>query len=180
MKRALIQVLAVILGIASVSLLWAQGSTQNTKPSASMRGVSGLGINTSTEKLQALVAEPIDQSSPAVHAVAQFLQLQPDQIQALVQLMQGRQSALQPLLESVAARDQQLTQLLNSGGAAGDIGQLVIQIHPLKQQVMLVEQSFLASFASVLNSDQQQRLEAVRLAAQLQPIVPAFQQLALL
>jgi hypothetical protein len=137
-------------------------------------------MNTSAEKLQALVAEPTDQSSSAVQAVAQFLQLQPDQIQALVQLMQGRQSAMQPLLQGIAAREQQLTQLLDAGGAAGDIGQLVIQIHSLQQQVMLVQQSFLATSASVLDSDQQQRLEAVRLAAQLQPIVPAFQQLALL
>ena len=178
MKRALIQVLAVILGIVSVSFLPAQGNAQKAKPSASTLTLAGLGTN--TEKLQALVAEPTDQASVDVQTVAQFLELQPAQIQALVQLLQGRQSALQPLLQTLTADEQQLAQLLNSGGAPGDIGQLVIQIHALEQQVMLVEQSFLTSFVSVLDSDQQQRLGAVRLAAQLQPVVPAFQQLALL
>lgn len=178
MKRAMIQVLAVILGILSVSFLPARGNAQKTKPNASPLSFAGLG--TDTEKLQALQSQPIDQASVDVQTVAQFLELQPAQIQALVQLLQGRQSALQPLLQSLTADQQLLSQLLNSGGAPGDIGQLVIQINALEQQVMMAEQSFLASFSSVLDSDQQQRLEAVRLAAQLQPEVPAFQQLALL
>ena len=74
---------------------------------------------------------------------------------------------------------QQLEALLNSGGSPADVGMLVIQIHTLQQQVAQEQQDFLSNFVNLLAPEQQQRLEAVRIAAQLQPILPAFQQLYL-
>jgi hypothetical protein len=55
------------------------------------------------------------------------------------------------------------------------VGVLVIQIHALQQQMAQAQQSFLSQFVATLNADQQQRLQAVQIAAQLQPILPAFQ-----
>lgn len=179
MRRALIQVLVVVLGVVSVGFLRAQG-VQKTKPDTLEQGLSGLALNMRTEKLQVMMAEPIDESSPALQAVAQFLQLRPDQIEALLQLLQVRQSTQAPLLQDIAMLQKQLNQLLGSGGAAAAIGQFVIQIYALQEQVALAQQNFLSNFQNLLNPGQRQRLETVSLAAQLQPVVPAFQQLALL
>lgn len=185
MRRAWKRFPLVALGFLGVSLLQTQARPQRTQPGTPAQAaqlLSGLGLekNSTREKLQALATQPIDESSPAVQAVAQFLELRPDQVQELVRLLQARQSALAPLVQSIQQLEEQLNALLKSGGTPTDIGQLVIQIHALQGQAMLVQQSFLTNFQNLLGEEQRQRLEAVHVAAQLQPIVPAFQQLGLL
>jgi hypothetical protein len=51
----------------------------------------------------------------------------------------------------------------------------VIQIHALQQQAIQTQQAFLGQFLASLTSEQLQKLQAVQVAAQLQPILPAFQ-----
>ncbi len=93
----------------------------------------------------------------------------------LGQLLQARQTALVPLFQTAQALIQQLGNLLNSGGNPAQVGVLVIHIHALQQQMAQAQQSFLSQFGTTLNADQQQRLQAVQITAQLQPILPAFQ-----
>ena len=112
--------------------------------------------------------------------MVQFLQLNSTQAQQFQQLLTARQKALEPLIQQITALNTQLQGLLDSDGPAPAIGQTVIQIHQLQVQVGQVQQSFLEQFQNLLDADQRQRLEAARLAAQLQPIVPAFHQLQLL
>jgi len=64
--------------------------------------------------------------------------------------------------------------LLGSGGNPAQVGILVIQIHAIQQQIMQTQQVFLANLANLLDQDQQQLLAAVAVAAQLQPVLPAF------
>jgi hypothetical protein len=110
-----------------------------------------------------------------LQVVAEFLQLQPGQVSELGQLLQGRQTTLVPLFQTAQALIQQLGTLLNSGGNPAQVGVLVIQIHALQQQMGQVQQSFLTQFVSILDPEQVQKLQAVQIAAQLQPILPAFQ-----
>jgi hypothetical protein len=112
--------------------------------------------------------------------VVQFLQLQPHQVQEFQQLVQSRQAVIAALLDQIQQRTQQLDKLLNSGGNPQQVGVLVIQIHVLQQKVIQVQQDFLSRFVGLLDNDQRQRLETVRIAYQLQPILPAFEQLNLL
>src|SRR5262249_47557474 len=114
-----------------------------------------------------------------IQIVVQFLQLRPDQQQVFGQLLQARQTVVAPLLQGIQQRTQQLEVLLNSGGNPPEVGVLVIQIHGLQQQVAQAQQGFLANFANLLDTEQQQRLQAIKIAAQLQPILPAFQVLYL-
>jgi hypothetical protein len=65
--------------------------------------------------------------------------------------------------------------LLNSGGNPAQIGAVVIQIHALQQQMAAAQQAFLTQFIATLDPEQLQKLQAVQIAAQLQPILPAFQ-----
>ena len=44
-----------------------------------------------------------------------------------------------------------------------------------QQAMAQAQQVFLSQFVAILDTDQLQKLQAVRIAAQLQPILPAFQ-----
>lgn len=110
-----------------------------------------------------------------LQVVAEFLQLQPAQITELGQMLQTRQATLVPLFQNVQALTQQLGVLLNTGGSPTQVGTVVIQIHALQQQMGQAQQTFLAQFTSILDAEQLQKLQAVQIAAYLQPILPAFQ-----
>ena len=51
----------------------------------------------------------------------------------------------------------------------------MIQIHALQQQMAQAQQALLTRLVAILDTDQLQKLQAVQIAAQLQPILPAFQ-----
>jgi len=110
-----------------------------------------------------------------LQVVAEFLQLRPGQVSELEQLLQARQTTLVPALSSSTSPTQQLAVLLNSGGNPAQVGVLVIQIHALQQQMAQAQQAFLTQFVTILDAEQLQKLQAVQIAAQLQPILPAFQ-----
>jgi hypothetical protein len=172
-----IALLGMVIG--SANMLHAQTPAPKTAPVVSVPDLSKLSIGNILEQMQTTtIAGSSDAPSP-IQVVAQFLQLRPDQEQQFGQLLQARQAAVVPLLQGIQQRVQQLQALLDSGGNPADVGMIVIQIHALQRQVAQQQQDFLSKFVSLLGPEQQQRLEAVRIAAQLQPILPAFQQLYL-
>jgi len=180
MKRALIQTVVLGLAIAGVSLLQAQAPGEESKPRIPTQDPSELTITRTLEQGQQMISEAIDESSPVLQAVVRFLQLRPDQVEALEELLAARREAVAPLLQAITEREKRLRQLLESGGTPPDIGQVVIEIHELQKQVVQAQHVFLAKWQELLDEEQRQRLEAVRLAARLQPVLPAFQQLNLL
>jgi hypothetical protein len=115
---------------------------------------------------------------PAV--VAKVLHLAPPQAEAFMQLLQARQAAMAPLLQEMAVREQRIRELLAGGGNPADIGVLTIQVHQLQQAVAGAQAEFLAGFDGLLNDGQRRSWEQLRAAAQLQPVLPAFQALQLL
>jgi len=130
------------------------------------------------DKILQLQTAAVPQSNGEItplQVVAEFLQLQPNQITELGQLLQARQGALVPLVQTLQALTQQLGILLNSGGSPAQVGAVVIQIHTVQQQIVQVQQAFLAQFTAILDAEQLQKLQAVQIATQLQPILPAFQ-----
>jgi hypothetical protein len=175
--RLVIALLSMVIG--SANMLHAQKTTPKTGPVVSVADLSKLSIGNMLERMQTTTIAGNGEAPSPIQIVAQFLQLRPDQVQELGQLLQARQAAVVPLLQGIQQRVQQLEALLNSGGSPAEVGMLVIQIHTLQQQIAQVQQDFLSKFVNLLAPEQQQRLEAVRIAAQLQPILPAFQQLYL-
>ena len=111
--------------------------------------------------------------------VAQILTLAPEQVQALAQLLQQREQALGPIQQQISAREQQIAALLQNGGAPAEIGQLLVEVHQLQGAAQALQAQFLASLGSMLTEPQRQRWAQVQMAAQLQPVVPAFQALRL-
>ena len=174
--RFVVALLSMVIG--SANLLHAQKPTPKSGPVVSVPDLSKLSIGKMLEQMPTTIEGNGEAPSP-IQIVVQFLQLRPDQVQEFGQLLQARQAAVGPLLEQVQQRVKRLEELLNSGGSPPEVGVLVIQIHMLQQKVAQVQQDFLSKFVNLLDPEQQQRLEAVRIAAQLQPILPAFQQLYL-
>jgi hypothetical protein len=123
---------------------------------------------------------PVDSLEEAFHVVVHALQLTQDQALGLRQLLQMRQQAVAPLLQGIAQREQQIQQLLQSGGSPAEIGQLVIEIHQLKQLIQQAQMSFMAAFFDLLNDEQERRYHQIELANRLQRVLPAFKALHLI
>jgi hypothetical protein len=137
--------------------------------------LSKLSIEKILQQLQATTIQPSSEETSPLQVMAQFLQLTPGQVTELGQLLQARQATLVPLFQTAQALIQELGNLLNSGGNPAQVGAVVIQIHALQQQMAQAQQAFLTQFIAILSAEQLQKLQAVQVAAQLQPILPAFQ-----
>jgi hypothetical protein len=137
--------------------------------------LSKLSIEKVLQQLQTANVHADSEETPPLQVVADFLQLRSGQVSELEQLLQARQATLVPLFQTAQSHIQQLGNLLNSGGSPTPVGVLVIQIHALQQQIAQAQQAFLSQFVAILDAEQLQKLQAVQIAAQLQPILPAFQ-----
>jgi hypothetical protein len=165
--------LAILLVSCSQAL--AQKPAAKPIPMTPTPDLSKLNIEKILQQVQTRKLQANAEETSPLQVVAEFLQLRPGQVSELEQLLQARQAALVPLFQTAQALIQQLENLLNSGGNPGQVGVLVIQIHALQQQMAQAQQVFLSQFVAILDTDQLQKLQAVRIAAQLQPILPAFQ-----
>src|SRR2546421_2228323 len=166
-------VLAIIL--ASCDGAHAQKLAPKSAPVTIAPDLTKLNIEKILQQVQTAKVQPSVQETSPLQVVAEFLQLRPGQVSEMEQLLQARQTTLVPLFQAAQALTQQLAVLLNSGGNPAQVGVLVIQIHALQQQMAEAQQAFLTQFVAILDTDQLQKLQAVQIAAQLQPILPAFQ-----
>lgn len=173
--RFVVALLGTVIGCAT--LLHAQTPASQSGPGVSPPDYSKL--SSMGKVLEGMQTTTVGNDQTPFDVVVQFLQLSQGQAQELQQLLQARQTAVTPLLQAIQQLTQQLQALLQSGGSPAQVGKVVIQIYGLQQQVAQVQQSFLSNFVNLLNPEQQQRLQAVRIAEQLQPVLPAFQQLYL-
>jgi hypothetical protein len=166
-----------LLAILLVSCYPAQAQRPAPKPApvAAAPDLSKLNIETVLQQVQTTSIPPNTQETSPLQVVADFLQLRPGQVSELEQLLQARQTTLVPLFEAAQALTQQLAVLLNSGGDPAQLGILVFQIHALQQQMAQRQQDFLTQFVAILDAEQLQKLHAVQIAAQLQPMLRAFQ-----
>ena len=153
----------------------AQKPTPRSAPVITTPDLSKLNIEKILQQVQTTKVQPSAEDTSPLQVVAEFLQLRPGQVSELEQLLQARQARLVPLFQTAQSLIQQLGNLLNSGGSPTPVGVLVIQIHALQQQIAQAQQAFLSQFVAILDAEQLQKLQAVQIAAQLQPILPAFQ-----
>jgi hypothetical protein len=175
MKKTGIAFAVLTIVLTTFGGVHAQKPAPKSLPGTTTPDLTKLNIDKILQQLQTTNVQPSAQDTSPLQVVAEFLQLRPDQVSEMGQLLQGRQTTLVPLFQTAQALTQQLGTLLNSGGNPAQVGITVIQIHALQQQMGQVQQSFLSHFVASLDADQLQRLQAVQIAAQLQPILPAFQ-----
>lgn len=172
--------ITLVFALVAVAFLSCDGAlAQKPVPKAAATvtapDLAKLNIGNILQQLQMTNVQPSDEGTSPLQVVAEFLQLRPGQVSEMGQLLQARQATLVPLFQRAQALIQQLGTLLSSGGNPAQVGAMVIQIHGLQQQMGQVQQAFLTQFTGMLDAEQLQRLQAVQIAAQLQPILPAFQ-----
>jgi len=98
-----------------------------------------------------------------------FLNLSDSQIQDLVQLQQQKGQALQPVVQQTAQSQQKLQQILAGPNPdPATVGQLVIAIASLRQQVQQIAGSFQQQASNLLQFDQRTKLPPLQLALELQ------------
>ena len=99
-----------------------------------------------------------------------FLSLSDLQIQGLAQLQQQQGQALQPVVQQAAQTQQKLQQILAAPNPdPATVGQLVIAIASLGQQVQRIVGSFRQQASDLLQSDQKTKLPPLQLALDLHP-----------
>ena len=175
MKKTRFAFVLLVAILMSYEGAHAQKPAPKSAPVTIAPDLTKLNIEKMLQQVQTTNVQPSDQATSPLQVVAEFLQLRPGQVSELEQLLQARQTTLVPLFQTAQALIQQLGNLLNSGGNAAQVGAVVIQIHALQQQMAQAQQSFLSQLVAILDADQLQKLQAVQIAAQLQPILPAFQ-----
>jgi Spy/CpxP family protein refolding chaperone len=123
-----------------------------------------------------------DEGLPApIIFVSNFLQLSEDQTQALITMIQAREATLQPIAAKLHADQEALGKLVESSAPdATTVGTLLLQIRAEEKQLAAAAQSAAASFEQVLTSEQSDRLQFVRQAAQIEPAIPAFKAVGLM
>ncbi len=175
MKKFRIAFAVLTIVLMTCGGVHAQKLAPKSTPQTTAPDLSKLSIDKILQQLQTTSVQPSAQETSPLQVVVDFLQLQPGQVSELDQLLQARQAILVPLFQTAQTLIQQLGNLLNSGGNPAQVGAVVIQIHALQQQMAQAQQSFLSQFVAILDAEQLQKLQGVQIAAQLQPILPAFQ-----
>jgi len=117
---------------------------------------------------------------PAPVIVATFLQFSPQQAAQFQELLKQFFAAVVPLEQQKQLVQKQLDQLLAGPGPdPAAIGKLVLFLHALDLQEQHAIQGFQQIFSGLLTTEQIEKVQAVTLAAQLEPVVGAFEALYL-
>ncbi|MDD5544613.1 MAG: hypothetical protein PHX83_15715 [Acidobacteriia bacterium] len=139
--------------------------------------MTGTSRNASTSAVTNVGA----QEPPPPVVVAAFLNLSEAQAAQFRDLLNEFQTSVSGLQEQLGGRQNQLQGMLNTPGAdPASVGGLVLEIHAIELQVGQAVQSFQSHFFDLLTAEQKGKVQAVALAAQLQPAVGAFAALRLI
>jgi hypothetical protein len=129
-----------------------------------------------------LFALPIFAQQPdPVSVVAHVLELSGDQITAWGTILHTREAAMQPIAQQAQAKQEVIGHALadpNPDPVA--IGNAFIELHKLQDQIGVINATAATDFQHLLSDDQAQRLDGIRGAAGVCPIVPALQATGLL
>lgn len=117
----------------------------------------------------------------AKQVVSGFLGLTPDQVSQWDALFAAREAAVAPLREQLQSTEAQIHDLLKGDDPdPGAVGTLMISGKTLREGIQAADTTYLDGFGALLTQDQKAKLGAVRRAAKLAPVLPAFRRLALL
>jgi len=107
--------------------------------------------------------------------VTRFLQLSADQVNQWNVLLATREATVEPLQQQIREAERQLAELLKGDSPdPAAVGQLVIDVKELREQIGVAHQAYVQGFEALLTPEQKGKLGAIRRAARLAPLVPAF------
>ena len=127
-----------------------------------------------------LAAHPGDRDQ-APRVVAHFLELSEQQLLEWREIRAATAAAVLPLAEQIRASEAELRELFGSESPdPGAVGELVLTIRSAQEEVRAIHEGAAADFEAILIEEQAQRLQAVRGAAPLCRVLPAFKAVHLL
>lgn len=107
--------------------------------------------------------------------VARYLELSSEQLGQWEELLTTLRSTVEPLQQRLREVESQLAELLrqeNPDPAA--VGALAIEGHTLRAGIAQGLRDYVHGFEAMLTAEQMRKLQALRLAERLQPLIPAF------
>jgi len=117
----------------------------------------------------------------AAEAVGKYLGLTQDQAHAWGDILKATGDAIHPIGDQIRDKEKALHDLLGtSNPSTASVGQLVVDIKNLRGQIDGLLQQGATQFIALLTADQKAKLDGVRAAAPICPVVPAFAFLHLL
>lgn len=117
----------------------------------------------------------------ALRTVGRYLDLTEDQVTQVREILETTHASIEAIREEIRPLAESLHDELESGAPAPEaVGQLVIQIHALRDQIKGERQSAVDSIRSLLNDEQLQKVDHVVQAARLAPVIRAFRVLGML
>jgi len=115
---------------------------------------------------------------PPEKVLENFFQLNEDQMAAFKILLETRQQTMRPLAERFAELEKRWRELFASANPDPVIaGRLAVQMHSIRQQMNRVQRQFIQDFEHLLMRDQIERLQLLRRAVRLEPIINALRPL---
>jgi hypothetical protein len=124
-----------------------------------------------------LCAVPIFAQQPdPVSVISHVLELSDDQITAWKAILNTREAALLPIAQQAHAKQEAITHALaESNPDPVAIGNAIIELNRLQAQIGVVNAQGATDFQHLLSDEQVQRLDGIRGAVQVCPIVPSLQ-----
>ena len=125
--------------------------------------------------LVAVAAEGEVPDQPRKAAIAQFLALTEDQVAQWDAMLAEREAAVAPLREELRSTEEQLRELLQGDNPdATAVGTLVLAGKTLREGIAAAHETYVDAFEAMLTVEQKGKLGAIRRAARLAPLLPAF------
>lgn len=123
--------------------------------------------------------KPASEVSP-LRWIARYFGLTPEQAGLLKGYLENQRQTVEPLAAQVTENEKVLRDSLAGNAEPATVGQLVIDIHALRERILEAHKQLIPNFESILNEEQLRKLQMLRQAARLQPVVDAMRQLTLL
>lgn len=126
--------------------------------------------------IPAVAQEQAPDRAAAKQVVARTLQLTAQQAADWEALWAARENTVGPLRAELKAVRGELKALLGqSGPDTAKVGELTIEAAGLRDRIAAARKSYVEGFEALLDADQAARLEGMRKAARVAPLVPAFE-----
>ena len=105
------------------------------------------------------VANHIPDDAPPVAILKAILDLSDEQIGEIRELLEARSEAVQPIAEQVRELQNQLEEEVNSDAPdPGEVGDIVLDIRMLRQEIAQHQENFQEAFRMILNPTQLERI----------------------
>lgn len=114
-------------------------------------------------------------------SIIQYLELTPDQVAVWDQLVADFEADAEPLREAIAEVQTQIDELFAGGDPDPfELGELVIERRDLVEQLAQVRMVYVDGFEALLDEQQSKKLNLIRRADRVEPLIPAFRVYGLL